>query len=71
MENDADFLLMTAISSETDHLPLGPARQHWAPDALARKDEELAEAADYWSDQVRSSCERIIERFGPAVLGAG
>ena len=70
MEDDPDFLLMTAISSETDHLPLGHARQHWDPVALARKDEELADAAGYWNDQVRVSCERIVERFGPSVLGA-
>ena len=70
MENDPDFLLMTAVSSETDHLPLGAARQHWDPAALARKDEELAEAVGYWNDEVRASCERIVERFGPSVLGA-
>lgn len=71
MEDDPDFLFLTGVASMTDHLPLDRVRHLWAPDALARKDEELAEAADYWRDRVRASCERIVERFGPDVLGDG
>lgn len=71
MEDDPDFLFMTGVTSETDHLPLDRVRHLWAPDALAREDEELAAAADHWSDRVRATCERIIERFGPDVLSAG
>jgi len=70
-EADADFLLMAGVSSMTDHLPLDPVRHHWAPEALAQKDAELAEAAAYWGDEVRASCERIVGRLGPVVFGTG
>ena len=35
------FRIFIAIDSETDHLPVGPERRHWAPDALVRKDADI------------------------------
>lgn len=44
--DDKDFLVFTAIVSETDAFPLGDVRQYWNADALAREDakREVVEA---------------------------
>lgn len=65
-EDDPDFALMWAVVTETDHLPLGPVREEWSEAALAEKDKELEAAAEKWGDEVRVSCRRIIDRYGPA-----
>jgi hypothetical protein len=41
---ESTFDTFVAVASEIDDIPVGRARQHWAPDALKTKD---AEAADY------------------------
>jgi hypothetical protein len=35
---DPDFFTFVLIRSETDALPVGDVRRHWAPDALVKKD---------------------------------
>jgi hypothetical protein len=37
-EWDPDFIPFVAIDSETDQLPIGQVREHWAPEALVEKD---------------------------------
>lgn len=70
MKDDEAFWTVVAIDSETDHLPLGPEREHWNAEALARKDEEIARAIAHWDAEGRAACERIIDRLGPSVYGA-
>jgi hypothetical protein len=36
VQNEREFLLFCAIASETDDLPVGNARAHWATDAQER-----------------------------------
>ena len=60
---DTDFLLFVGIDSETDHLPIGEVRRHWAADALATKDAELAEAEAFYRPQALEACVRLIARF--------
>jgi len=65
-DDDSDFLVCVAIDSETDALPLGPVRQYWAADALAKKDEEIAEA-EVWATEVgEAAFQNIARRFGGA-----
>jgi hypothetical protein len=65
--DDSDFLVCVAIDSETDALPIGSVRQYWAPDALAKKDEEIAEA-EVWAMKVgEAAFQNIARRFGGAV----
>ena len=68
-EDDPDFLFMSGVASETDGFPLGPERSHWDPTALAKKDAALAEAIEGWGESVREACRRIVDRYGPTVLG--
>jgi hypothetical protein len=57
--NEADRLLIIGIESETDHLPIGEVRKLWAPDALQRKDPEIARAEALWKAEFLDVCKRI------------
>ena len=59
-----DYNLFRGIDSETDGLPIGPARDEWNSHALLEKDREIARCEDLWREQVRSACERILSH-GP------
>ncbi|HVR64908.1 MAG TPA: DUF2489 domain-containing protein [Polyangia bacterium] len=63
-EWDPDFIQFVAIDSETDHLPVGQARQHWASEALVEKDEEIARAEAWARDGGLTACQRLLDRFG-------
>lgn len=63
-EWDPDFIQFVAIDSETDHLPIGPVRRHWAPDALVEEDQEIARAEAWAREGGLLACKRLIDRFG-------
>jgi hypothetical protein len=63
LDHDPDFLPFVAIDSETDHLPVGDVRQHWAADALASKDQEIQAAEAFYRDHALAGCERLLARF--------
>lgn len=58
-----------AVASETDDLPLGAVRQYWAPDALARKDQELASYETRIRDHVPDSCRELEHELRDDLLG--
>ena len=61
---DSDFDLFSAIGSEGRSLPIGPIREHWAPDALAAKAGEIRNF-ERWSREVgTASFRNVISRFG-------
>lgn len=70
-QEDSDLLGMAGIESETDHLPLGPVRQYWEPEALRRKDAELAECETFFRDSAVKMCRALVERYSrpPALNG--
>jgi hypothetical protein len=63
-ENDADLLLMTGIESETDHLPIGPERDHWDPEVLATRASEISDAQHWAQKTGRAALESIVRRWG-------
>jgi len=63
-DNDPDFLAFNVIQSETDALPIGPAREHWAPDALLKLESELRSAADWARPIALPACKSVVARFG-------
>jgi hypothetical protein len=64
LDNDPDLLLFTGIDSETDALPMGADRIHWAHEALEKLKPEI-EAAEKWAQELgRPTCQRLIDRFG-------
>ena len=60
---DKDFVVFGAVSSETDNLPVGTARQYWSPAALAREDGNIERAEAMYRDAVISACSNVVERF--------
>jgi hypothetical protein len=62
--NDPEWRILSAVSSECDHLPIGADRKYWNSDALKRKDKEIAGARECYSSHVLDSCRRLIERYG-------
>ncbi len=64
LDHDPDFLPFIAIDSETDHLPIGDVRHHWATDALANKDQEIQAAEAFHREDAIAGCERLLARFG-------
>ncbi len=57
------------VASETDDLPLGAVRQYWAPDALARKDQELANYETRIRDEVLDACRELEYELRADLLG--
>jgi hypothetical protein len=64
MVTEADYKLIIAVASETDHLPIGRLRELWHLDYLGEKDHEIAGCEALWGEQIRAACERILLRFG-------
>ena len=62
-EDDKDFLAFTGVSSETDHLPLGSARQYWSKEALARHKPEIQKTIKWAKEISLRECKSIISRF--------
>ncbi len=64
---DPDFAVFDLVSSETDALPVGEVRSHWAPEALAQLQPQI-EASLVWAlPQVLPACRSVAERFGPNI----
>jgi hypothetical protein len=63
VQNEPEFLLFRAIASETDDLPVGDVRAHWAADALEREDVRIEAAEKLWLEQALSAAEKLIERY--------
>jgi hypothetical protein len=62
-DGDHDFLPFVAIDSETDHLPVDRERANWSPEALARKDKDIATAEARCKEYAFEACRKLIERF--------
>jgi hypothetical protein len=64
MDDEPVRRAFTAILSETDHLPVGPERKHWAAHALELKDREIAQAEAHFRDLALGACREVLARFG-------
>lgn len=63
-ERDPDFMAFAIISSETDALPIGAVRTHWAPEAMARLEPEIQSAIAWATPQALPACKSLVQRFG-------
>ncbi len=61
-----DFVTFTAISSETDHLPVDYDRRNWNAEALKEKDQEILETEAFYRDVVIKQCKYLIKKYGMA-----
>ena len=62
--DDPIFHPILAIDSETDRFPLGQVRERYAPDALARIDQEMDRYLADARDDILSACKQIVRAFG-------
>ena len=60
---EPDFSIFLLLEDRTEALPIGPVRQYWAPEALARKDQELEKIVGPFRDDVLAACRRLAARF--------
>jgi hypothetical protein len=63
-EHDEDFLVFTAIGSETDHLPLKAQFHLWNRDALAKLAPEFERSQQWASKFAGEACKTLLLRFG-------
>ena len=62
-DRDPDFTFFVAIDSESDHLPVGEARQHWNPEVLRAKDAEVAKFEAFYREKAFEVCRRLIQKY--------
>ena len=63
-EQDPDFKAFALVSSECDALPVGKAKELWAPGALAKLEPEVQAAITWATPFVLPACRSIVQRFG-------
>jgi hypothetical protein len=54
------LLIFTGIDSETDSLPVGRVREYWNPESLQRKDQEIAQAEDFYRSAAVDAATRLV-----------
>ena len=64
---DPDLTVFVAIDSETDTLPVGNVRTHWAKHALEREDVDIAKAEDLYRSRALEAAHRLVDRFAWAL----
>ena len=62
-EFDPDFVTFLGIDRETDYLPVGDERTHWAADALAAKDLEIARSDEFYRTRALAAASHLVTRF--------
>ena len=67
VDRDPDFTFFIGLDSETDHLPVGEVRRHWAADALQRTDEELRACESFYRADTFRVCQSLIQRYDEPV----
>lgn len=65
------FGLFIAIDSETDHLPVGPERRHWAAQALASKDAEIHRYEESWRQDAFEAARKILKSYEETIAEPG
>jgi hypothetical protein len=64
-----ELRIFRGIASEIDDLPTGMARQFWAPQALAQKDQELASYESRIRETVVQQCRSLEGKLRTNLLG--
>jgi hypothetical protein len=54
------LLTFVGIDSETDALPIGAVRENWSPEALKRKDREIAEAEQFYRETALNAAAELL-----------
>ena len=65
-EDDPDILVLVAIESETDGLPVGTERVNWGIRGLTGKQTAISEAEGWAKGVGVEACRNLARRFGAA-----
>ena len=65
---DPDFLVLAALDSETDDLPVGVDRKLWEASALAERDAIVSQIEADAKQSVEAACRNILRRFVAGAL---
>ena len=68
---DDDWRTFIGIDSETDDLPTGEERRHWAADSLAAKDIEIQRAEDMYRAPALTAARNLLQRYNEPNRVAG
>jgi len=60
---DPDFLVLAALDSETDDLPVGKQKKLWDATALAEREKVVARIEAEAKQNVEAACRNILRRF--------
>jgi hypothetical protein len=63
---DDDVMTMLVVDDELETVPMGAARELWAPEALAQRDQRAAKYLDLMREHILRSCQALIAKWGPA-----
>jgi hypothetical protein len=63
--SDDDLMFMVVVESELDDVPTGPARPHWAPEALAEKDRKARDYIGRVQEELLKACQALVQKWGP------
>ena len=63
--SDDDLMFMVVVESELDDVPTGPARSHWAPEALAEKDRKARDYIARVREELLRACQALDQKWGP------
>jgi hypothetical protein len=63
MLNDDDFLFFLNLDSDSDHFPLGVARDHWSTAALEREDLALHKYEAAVHSEAVAHCRRLVSKY--------
>ena len=58
-----DWGIFAVVDSDSDHLPIGSVREHWAKDALNKKDEEIEELERFYREDVLKAVRLIWNQY--------
>jgi len=66
--DDPDFKLFVLIYSDSDALPVGAERDHWAASALEREDVKIAGFEAHWRDAAQLAALNLKSKYA---VGSG
>lgn len=58
-----EFRIFCGIDSESDHFPLGRAREHWSANALREKDAEIKAFEDFYRACAVEAARKMLEKY--------
>lgn len=60
IDNNSEFTIFHALSSETTHLPLAHVRGKWNEISLIKVDKEIKEIEKRFNDDIRQACYNLL-----------